>query len=82
MSNSLTTIQKYYICNQDIIKNRSREYYQLNKTEFNKRRLRREACQCGVVICHAGMKRHCRTIQHTNWLLSNVKIIQVNNTKL
>ena len=81
MSNSLTTIQKYYICNQEIIKKRSREHYLQNKLQINNQRLTPELCICGSVICHSGMRRHFKTIRHKEWLNSNVRTIVVPITK-
>lgn len=68
MEKSLTTLQKYYIKHQEIIKKRSTENYNNNKQSINFKRLKPETCMCGMIVCHTSMRRHFKSATHQNWV--------------
>jgi hypothetical protein len=81
MSNSLTTLEKYYICNREIYKKRSKKHYEQNKIQINYKRRKPVPCQCGSIVCHSSMRRHLKTAKHTDWIPANIKTILVTDVK-
>ena len=60
--------KEYYQLNKEEIKKTKKEHYQLNKEEINEKKREKISCECGSTITKSGLSSHKLTKKHLKYI--------------